>query len=135
MEYHYRFGILLDALSYSFHWSDIKYEAAELDIEDIKFDFTRGYDIPLLKVDFPALKHWEIKAHQEVNAWFIPLSSDISLEFKDFDIDFNTDLKLDERGFLDPIVYDIWLNFGDTYLYHDNLFIGWIMHQFVYFVL
>jgi hypothetical protein len=134
-EYHYRLGLFIDALSLSIHWSDIQYGSAELDIEDIKFDFTRGYDIPLLKVDLPALKHWEIKAHQEVNAFFIPFESDVSLEFADFDVDFNTDLKLDSRGYIDPSVYDIWLNFGDTYLHHDDWFVAWVMHQIVYLLL
>jgi hypothetical protein len=63
----------------------------------------------------------------------MPSTSKVELIFKDFDIDFQTDFLLDEKGFLDPVVYDVDLNFGETYLYHDDWFIQFVMHQFLYF--
>lgn len=53
--------------------------------------------------------------------------------FKDFKIDFETDLVLDEHGYLDPVVYSADIHFGESYLYHDNPITAFIMHQFIYF--
>jgi hypothetical protein len=69
-------------------WTDIKYTQAKLDINDIDFNLTRGYDVGLLKVDLPVLKEWEISARQEINSYWMPNFSDVQLVFKDFDIDF-----------------------------------------------
>lgn len=38
---------------------------------------------------------------------------------------------MDERGFLVPHVYDVEIKFGDSYLHHDNFFLGFFMHQIV----
>ena len=59
----------------------------------------------------------------------MPSNSKVELAFKDFDINFKVDLKLDANGYLDPIVYDSELYFGDSYLYHDNAIIAFFMHQ------
>jgi hypothetical protein len=61
----------------------------------------------LIKVDFPAIKDWEITAFQKVINPIFESDSRVELYFKDFDINFQTDLTLDERGFLDPTVYDV----------------------------
>ena len=53
--------------------------------------------------------------------------------FKDFKFDFETDLVLDENGYLDPVVYTADINFGESYLYHDNPIVAFVMHQIVYF--
>lgn len=52
---------------------------------------------------------------------------------KDFKFDFDADLRLDSYGYLDPVVYGCDIHFGDSYLYHDNPIIAFIMHQFLYF--
>jgi hypothetical protein len=54
--------MFLDILTWKVTWTNITYEQATLDISDIKLQLTRGYDISLIKVDFPAIKHWEIDA-------------------------------------------------------------------------
>lgn len=55
------------------------------------------------------------------------------IEFKNFDVDFNCDIKATEEGFLHPIVYGANLKFGDSYYYHDNEFIAFFMEQVVEF--
>ena len=40
---------------------------------------------------------------------------------------------LDENGYLDPIIKDIDISFGKSYLYHDNKIVAFVMHQFIYF--
>jgi hypothetical protein len=55
------------------------------------------------------------------------------LIFKDFKFDFDTDLKLDENGYLDPIVKACNVRFGESYLYHDNPITALVMHQFIFF--
>jgi len=87
----------------------------------------------LISFKFPAIKHWDIDAHQHVNNWILPDDSDVQLVMKDFKFDFDADLRLDSYGFLDPVVYGCDIHFGDSYLYHDNPVIAFIMHQFLYF--
>lgn len=87
-EYHYEFGLFLDILSYEVDWTNITYTDIDLDVEDIKLELTRGYDLSLIKFDFPAVKSWEIDAMQEVNSVILPSYSKVELIFKDFDIDF-----------------------------------------------
>jgi len=127
-EYHYKLGLFFDFLTYHIDWTNIKYKTAELDIEDIKLDFTRSYDTPLIKFDAPAVKYWEMNADQAVDTWFIPASSPIRLIIRDLDFDFNANLRLDDNGYLDPVIYDCDIKFGDSYLYHDNWMVAFVMH-------
>jgi hypothetical protein len=127
--------MFLDFLNWKVDWTNITYQNAKLDIADVKINLTRGYDLSLIAVDFPAIKKWEIDADQEVNSWILPSKSKVELIFEDFDIDFSTDLVLDENGYLDPVVYDCDIKFGTSYLYHDNKIVAFVMHQFVYFAI
>lgn len=74
-------------------------------------------------------------ADQQIDTWMLPESSKVTLEFQDFDFDINCQLKCTDMGYLKPIVYSAQINFGDSYLYHDNDFVSVIMHQIVEFVL
>lgn len=61
----------------------------------------------MLTFDFPAIKEWKIHANQRTNSWFLPKASKVELEFKDFEIDLNCDLKVNELGYVNPIVYGV----------------------------
>lgn len=39
---------------------------------------------------------------------------------------------MDEKGFLDPSVKSIDVHFGESYLYHNNPFTAFAMHQVLY---
>jgi len=52
----------------------------------------------------------------------------VTLQFKDFDFNINSDFKLDSKGYLDPIVYEVDLSFGDSTFTHDNEFMEFIGH-------
>jgi hypothetical protein len=131
--YHYEFGLFFNLLQWKITWTDIEWSNVDLDIADVKIQLTRSFDKALMSVKFPAVKHWEIDAKQDVNFWFLPDYSNIQLIFKDFKIDFETDLVLDEHGYLDPVVYSADIHFGESYLYHDNPITAFVMHQFIYF--
>lgn len=131
----YNFGLLFDLIHYEVKWSNITYSEAKLDIKDVRLDFSRKYDKSLIKVDFPAIEDWTISANQEVNTWLFPESSPIELVFKDLDIDGSFALKLDEKGYLDPVVNDMTIKFGDSFLYHDNWFVAFCMHQTIEFAI
>jgi len=88
-----------------------------------------------MEFKFPALKSWEIDADQKVNTWIMPSESHVELIFKDFEFDFKSNFVLDENGYLDPIMTDCDIKFGDSYLYHDNQIIAFAMHQFIYFAI
>ena len=138
-EYDYQIGIeagfLTELLTYKYHWQKIKYSDARFDFRDVKLMFNSDLGDEMLKVDFPALKEWKIDALQTSNSWILPESSYVELEFTDFDVNFNTQLDLLESGFLKPVVYQIEINFGSSYFYHDNAIISFFMNQFVEFAI
>ena len=136
-KFHYTLHLFFDFLSYRTDWTDIEYQKADFNINDTYFNFTRRNDVPQLKIDFPTLKEWTIKAKQEVSTWIIPLDGDITLELKDFDFNINTDVKLDVKGNFDFLVYDVGVHFGDSFFYfhHDNWFLDFFIHQMVYIIL
>jgi hypothetical protein len=134
-EYKFDFDLFFEWFAWHFVWTNIEYSEAQLDIADIKLRFSHRFDKRLIKFDFPAIKEWEIKAHQHVNSWILPHESDVKLVIKDFDVDFDSDLKLDENGYLDPIVWNADVKFGETFLYHENKFIGFIMHQLIEYLI
>ena len=62
-EYKLDFDLFFDWFAWHFKWTNIQYDTPDLDIRDIKMEFTRGYDRSLIKFDFPAIKKWVISAH------------------------------------------------------------------------
>ena len=40
-----------------------------------------------------------------------------------------------ESGFLKPVVYAIEIKFGNSYFYHDNMIVAFVMNQFVEFAI
>ena len=44
-------------------WTDIKYDQAMWDFVDVRMKITRKMGVPLIRVDFPAVKKWEITAN------------------------------------------------------------------------
>jgi hypothetical protein len=75
--YHYEFGLFFDLLQWTFDWKNIKYQTADLDIKDVSLEIKQNADKNLISFKFPALKHWEIDAHQTVNNWILPDESDV----------------------------------------------------------
>ena len=63
----------------------------------------------------------------------MPDISTFELKFENFKFDFDAYFKLDDHGYLDPIVKRCDILFGESYLYHDNPIVGFFMHQFIYF--
>jgi hypothetical protein len=61
----------------------------------------------------------------------LPAESPVRFVIKDFDLKFDTALELGDDGYLDPVVYNAFVKFGETYLYHDNLIVAFFMHQVV----
>ena len=94
-EYHYEFGTFFDLVRWEFDWTDIKYSQADLDIKDVEIQMEQLVDVQVLKVKFPAIKHWEIDAHQHVNNVILPSDSPVRLVFENFEFNFHTDFKLD----------------------------------------
>ena len=48
--------------------------------------------------------------------------------FKDFDVDFSASLHVNEEGNLKPKFYRLHVDFGDSYLTHDNWFFAFTFH-------
>lgn len=97
-------------------------------MEKVQFGIGEEYGTGIIALDFPALKDWDIKAHQHFNAWVWPSESEINVHIKDFDVDFKTSLRLDKNGYLDPVIYNVDIKFGKTEVTHSNAFIQLMMH-------
>ena len=132
-EFEFDFGLYFDYLTWHFKWTDIEYTQLYLDINDIDIQLTNGYGLGLLKVDLPVLKEWKVSANQEINSFWFPSESKIELMFKDFDIDFQTELVLDTHGYLDPVVRDCHVKFGGSHFHHENKILAFVMHQVIYY--
>lgn len=89
----------------------------------------------LVSVKMPALKHWEVDGVQITNFWFLPDISEFELIFENFKFDFDASFKLDEHGYLDPVVQSCDINFGKSYFYHNNGLVAIFMHQIIYFAI
>jgi hypothetical protein len=61
----------------------------------------------------------------------LPAESPVRFVIKDFELKFDADFVLGEDGYLDPVVNNAFVKFGETYLYHDNLIVAFFMHQWV----
>lgn len=129
-EYHYEYTSRIPGLDWKVDWEDIKYSDLDLKMEDIRFELTRmdGTWGEVL-MDIPALKYWEISANQKFDHWYLPSNSEIYMTIENFDIDFGIDLKLDDDGYLDPVVWDVMIDFGNTHIHHDNAFISYFIMQ------
>jgi hypothetical protein len=82
----------------------------------------------MVKIDFPALKEWKISAYETSNSWVLPDASYVELEFQDFDFDFNCDFSLTPEGYLSPNIYAVDIKFGNSYFYHDNVWVSFFMN-------
>lgn len=60
--YHYGFGMFFDLIRWEFDWTNIRYSQADLDISGVNIEMVETPDKHMVKVDFPAIKHWEIDA-------------------------------------------------------------------------
>lgn len=78
--YHYDFGILFDLIEWQIDWTDITYTRAELNVGDTEINFEEYIDKHTLHVKFPAIKHWEINAHEHVNNYILPSDSQVYLK-------------------------------------------------------
>ena len=75
----------------------------------------------MVKFDFPALKYWDFHAREIVDTWWYFSDSMVELKVEDFDIDFSCHLMVDDNGFLEPVVYDVKIDFGKSMYTHDNI--------------
>ena len=50
----------------------------------------------------------------------MPDEGGVYYEFKDFKMSFYSTLKVTEKGYIQPVVYKADLDFGYSYLYHEN---------------
>jgi hypothetical protein len=134
------FGELPEWLQYKFEWTDISYDKLALNVNGISFKIDEAFEDtdfkePVVVIDFPALKKWEISAKQKLNTWIFPDEDEVTMNIEDLDVEFKAGLTLDEHGYLDPIVYDIQIKFGESMITNTNAFLEFVFHGFVKFSL
>lgn len=63
-ELEYRFDSGIGLLDWHFRWTNIQYSQPQLDILDCQVNFTtnKNWNVPEVKIDFPAIESWEITA-------------------------------------------------------------------------
>lgn len=122
-------------LGYEFYLNEIKYGIANLNIKDTKFDLVAPIGVPMIKVDFPALEFLRMDAVMDSNSWWLPNKSEVAIELNKFDVNFNIDLYVTDKGYLRPQCYSANITWGDSYFYHNNMWIQAFLRQFVSFIL
>jgi hypothetical protein len=123
-EFHYKYDSRMPGCSWAIDWENIEYSDLDLRPDDITFELTRGDGMRgEIKMDIPSLKYWAISATQDFHHWYYPSKSEIIIYIENLDIDVGFDLKLDARGYLDPVVSDVKIDMGDSYIWHDNWFV------------
>jgi hypothetical protein len=55
------------------------------------------------------------------------------LIIKDFDVDFRGQFKLDEHGYLDPVVYGVDIDFGHSDFIQDDWFLEAVTFELIQF--
>jgi hypothetical protein len=84
-------------------------------------------------VNFPALKNWQVKAHQDITFLIFPDQSEVKLILENFKVNFDTGLVLDKNGYFDFELKSCIIDFGNSYFYHDNFIVEFLMHEIIYF--
>lgn len=134
--WHQKFSFLYESLVFNLWWKDITYDTPKFDIKDIVWNFDKlDNRIGKLTVKFPALESFHMHAIQDCDSWWIPDEEKVSLDFESFEVDFTCSLHLSDEGNLRPIFFKFHMNFGDSYLYYDNPFWAFVMHQIVEFAI
>ena len=62
-EYHYKFSIFYNLLEWKLDWKNIEYGKVDLNIHDVELKLKEVENLRLVSIKFPALKHWNVKAH------------------------------------------------------------------------
>ena len=78
---------------------------------------------------FPAIHYLTIQAIQHFHHWYLPHDSPVTFNIEKLEIDVGFDLILDDRGYLDPKIWDVKVDFGESVLEHDSVYVRMIMHQ------
>jgi len=106
-------------------------------MKSIKVDLEPGYEGDgLLKFDFPALKHWEITADMSSRNWLGHHDEGaVFLDINNIDIDYSCYFKLDDGGFLDPVVFKVKVDMADSKYKFDNWFWEIFTYQTVEFAI
>jgi hypothetical protein len=98
-------------------------------MDDVTFELTRMEDQwGVINMDNKALTYWAISATQNFHHWWLPHSSDILIFVENLDVDIGFDLLLDDNGYLDPQVWDIKIDFGESYIEHENIYVRFLMY-------
>jgi hypothetical protein len=124
-EYHWKLKLLFGLWNYTISYRNIKYDTPQLDLRDTKIIFEDVFGQQMLKVDFPAIKKWQISALQHWDSFLIP-DSEIYLLFEDFDVKFNANFGITDEGYLKPVVYQTDLKWGRSDFFHENWFVQFI---------
>lgn len=118
---HYEFS-LFHTFTWVVDFYDISFDdTAEFDIRDVKVEFMPvATDVPMIKIDFPALKRWKWNAYMNSNMWWIPDGMRSTVLLEGLDIDVNAGLYHTEKGYLRPIVYNVKIEVGNSAFWHDD---------------
>lgn len=73
--------MLWNMFTWHVKWTNITHDKATWDFADVKLKITRSHNVPVVSIDFPALKKWEISANQELDSWLIPATGPVNLYF------------------------------------------------------
>ena len=90
----YDWKMLFGLIDWKFNWKNITYLQPTFDMTDfvVKFDtFLPNVQdgVKMIKLDFPGIKFWEMRANQHTNILFLPQDSRVVLRLKEIDFKMN----------------------------------------------
>lgn len=134
---HYRmdYRALWGIIDYEYEWYDIDPMPIVMDVDSFKFELARDAldHRTIVKFKMPLIEFWQVTAYQKYNSWFFPSTSEVALTFVDFEFEFEGSLLLNEKGYLDPLVENCSIHFGQSTFTHENDIMELFYHQLVVF--
>lgn len=130
------FQSLPEFMQFRIQWTDIMYDHLVLNAKGVNFYtevMSEDDNYPVVVMDFPLLNKWDISANQILEFMGVTSEDEVTLHIEDLDIDFKAGLRLDENGYLDPVVYNVKISLGESTITNSNWFLEAIFHGFVKF--
>ena len=121
----YDWTMLFGLIDWKFSWKNITYLQPTFDMNDFRMTFNTFLPniqdgVKMIKLDFPGIEMWELRADQHTNILFLPQDSRVVLRLSHIDLKINFQLELNDQGFFDPTIYTSELQLGDSMYYHKD---------------
>lgn len=112
--------------------SNIQYDIIRFDLREFNFDFIQFERTNMISIELPLFKRWTLSADYKFEwAFLFPLEGKIYYEFNGIGVASKLGLLRTSTGQLDPMVRDLQVQFGKTYLDIGDDYYNWLFNQLI----